>query len=558
MQPTEIIELTDVWTDEIDLQETEGGAPDELDILIDSPTEENAPAGSSSEAKTFRVTFNAPSWSRTNLTDETLGTVWAWLTDQAKTYQFNKRVQAALVFVDTLMHFGFPPEQLLVARLDAEAEIDETVLRFTGNSVHVTPIRSGGESAFAAARDEENQSHYLPAGESFTLPLPARISDKLNLLRDDVVDEGKFFYELFGEKSRSGAKKLVNRILKPFEVLIGEKVTAEKIARSVRAILREQGNLTDLEIALVSGEIPQRTASQMFYTNYEVKTLQSRYLAGIKELIKAVVQAGHPYVEHLNLEKAEYVWSKNYPPQSFVADDFSHVGSPFVPNIEEFSNYLNGLKREAEKTSDFILRYNRHAAYAALAIMTLAGLRPLELSYLTADHLNLNSLRPSIAVTAKINRKHTEWRTVSITPELAEILRAYKRAADEMRYNPKLLTEYSRADIDNKIGDAFFFFMRRTFSPVKLSTRILGEVLRENSYLDYLPFPWKLNAPRHLYRTTATKLEIPEKIINSLMGHQTTGAESLGLFSADNRADEYPYAAHISAEISQLLDLNYD
>jgi len=568
--PESIVE-EDAWTDEINVQKEEGAGPDEFELLTEYPTVETSPSGSSSESSAFRVIYNEASWGKSHLTDETLGVVWAWLQTQFIVNSENDsqlvKAQASLLFFELILHFGFPPNNLLNSRIDIEVPApdkseDVRLLQIDETSISVRPVRAGGDKAFAAAVIEEDTSHYMPNGQILTLPLPALVSIRLRSICSAYDSQKAIsFYELLGEKSAARAKKALKKTLKPLESILGETVSVEKIAKSVRTLLREQGNLTDLEIALLSGEIPRRTASQMFYTNYSVAGVTCRYLKALRELIKSIVENSREYVAHLKLDPIIYIWSQNYSPiHNFDSESlqFARVGSPFVANPVEFSIYLNGLKREIKKTSDFVLRHNRHTASAALVLMTLTGLRPLELLSLTAQHMNLDAEKPTMAVIAKINQKHSEWRTLELAPEAAGILRNYQIAAAQTRRHPKLLTEYKSAEINARIGDSFFFYLRRTLSPVKFSTRRLGELVRDHSYLEYEPFPWKLNAPRHLYRTTACELQVPEKIINSLMGHQTMGMESLGLFSAEDRSNESIWGAKISAELSKILNLNYD
>lgn len=237
----------------------------------------------------------------------------------------------------------------------------------------------------------------------------------------------------------------------------------------------------------------------------------------------------------------------------------ARVGSPFVPVPEKFADYLNNLFAAANETGDFVLRHNRTTALAALSLMTLTGLRPMELSFITHRHLNLSFGSPTVLpVIAKINQRHTEWRALEIAPEVVDVLRAYQSFSLETRRAAYLLTEFTGAEIDARLGDNLFFYLRRSLAPVKITTRGLAELVKDYSYLELPRYLWRLNSPRHLYRTTAaTELGVPERIINSLLGHQSSGAESLGLYSAYDRSEEAFYSREISRCISEKLNLTY-
>jgi hypothetical protein len=50
-------------------------------------------------------------------------------------------------------------------------------------------------------------------------------------------------------------------------------------------------------------------------------------------------------------------------------------------------------------------------------------------------------------------------------------------------------------------------------------------------------------------------MRVPEKILNYLMGHQTTGLEEIGQFSAADYNEAAQYAALISERIREILEI---
>lgn len=134
----------------------------------------------------------------------------------------------------------------------------------------------------------------------------------------------------------------------------------------------------------------------------------------------------------------------------------------------------------------------------------------------------------------------------------------YQSFSLRTRRDSYFLTEFSRAEIDARLGDALFFYLRRSLAPVKIITDGLLELVKDYSYLELPPYPWQLNSARHFYRTTAVnELGVPERIVNALLGHQSTGVESLGLYSSYDRFDEAIFACEISRCIWNKLGLDY-
>lgn len=590
--PDSIAKRADVWADELGKEIVEGAAPGEFDFDDELVAEEIAPQGSAAESKPFRVTHEEMSWGRTRLTDEMLGVVWAWLKTQAARKPESLEWTATLAFIELLILFGYPPEFLLTAevaerRREERFENSESIANGSGERklkvsnriesapvlvyeygfMRIRPVRPGKKSAFGLPLEENEEENYLASSCNYIVPLPDAITSSLNKLiaaGDDSTDErSNLLFSFFSESSGRTVhltEKYLNRILKALGESINEKITVEKLAKSARTLLREDGTLSNLQIALMSGEIRYGVASSMFYSNFKVLDLLKKYTRSIERVLSNLSIESREFIERydrLEINPLEPSSVEDYLIDLSKVDANARVGSPFVFKSEKFADYLKNLYAGAQETSDFVLRHNRMTAFAALSLMVLTGIRPLELSFITDGSLNLSSSRPTLSVIAKINQKHTEWRTLEISTEAAELLQSYQSFSLATRRDSYLLTEFTRSEIDARLGNSLFFYLRRSLSPVRLTTDGLSELVRNLSYLELPRYPWRLNSPRHFYRTTTMEIDVPEKIVNSLLGHQTTGSESLGLFSAYDRLEEISCAGSISGYIWNKLNMNY-
>lgn len=581
--PAERLENEAAWMDEIAFEIEEGGAPDEL-FDVNSPTKEDSPDGTSSESQPFRLLFDHAPWGRGNLTEETIGVVWSWLITQAQAKPQNLLIQHLLLFVELLIHHGFQTGNLLKAKytLNSFPDSEKEAIQIAPKSLYLAPKRGTQASAFGAPLPAESQDYYLPSQTGFEIPLPQRLIDLINDIEKLSIKSSGSLYFTESKKNQSPKtiKKNFNELLKPIGEILGDKITIEKIARSIRALLREQGKLTELETAILSTEVPHRIISPSFYTNVSIKDLVSRFREAITVNTESIVNTSWDYVRHLKLpelsindkqaECSNCEKGKNEQEISLIEnlnlcahtdDSVSksndlRLGSPFVPRSDKYGAYLNNLKSLSRNSRDFVLNHNRRTAVAVLSLMTLTGLRPLEISSIEKRHFTQSGNKHSLTVLAKLNQKHTEWRQLPLSSIAAKILRDHIQFSAVSVNNPQLTSRIFQPVIRERIGQSVFYYFRKNYIPIALTTQSLYQLLKNNSYLEYELFPWKLNSPRHLYRTIANDMRVPEKIINRLMGHQTTGLEAIGQFSADDYNHAAQYVQKISEKICEAL--NYE
>ena len=285
-----------------------------------------------------------------------------------------------LLFVELLIHYGFQNRQLLNATyLQSPGDYKESGnLTITDNEIFIRPRRPGDKPAFAQALliEEEKKEFYLPSRQSFALPLPAPLVKRIKEIKDisAKIDGDLFFGETGNSYDSSETGKTYNKILKPLNESLNEKITIEKIARSARTLLREGGSLTQLGIALLSSEVPRRTESPMFYTNIKVFGLIRRYESAVGKHINKIIKNSRNFAAHLQLVPLTKCAAKGEIPGAVENSlgSISYKGkdpgldSPFVPHPERLGSYLKGLKTLSEKKSDFVIDHNRKTAYAAL------------------------------------------------------------------------------------------------------------------------------------------------------------------------------------------------
>lgn len=555
---SEQIPQKDFWKEEIDLQIAEGADEEEFILAENSPIEETSPVGSSSESRAFRLTLYQPTWEKNHLTEEVLGVTWAWLKEKSETNASDIHFRTLLLFFELQIYFGFSAKSLVKAKFcktDKNFLLDCNLV-ITRNSILIKPVRENGERPFAAPLLEKTDI-YEPSNSTFEVLTPINIGKYINLLFQLKGDEF-FFYQLFNQKDSVSALKQINILFKPLNDLINERITLNKVSKSIKSLLYEAKILTDLEINFLSGEIPRHCASPMFYTNFEVEPLFQRKEVAINEVIKSIIKNSSSFIKQLNLPKLEI--DLNELPGIIENESFpsQRIGSPFVPKPIKFGSYLRGLAEETTKTKKLILKHNRRTALSALLLMLQTGIRPLELFSISNHLINVTERQSKLTIIAKINQKHSEWRVLEISDFAIRILRRYQQFREQTLSNLEFNTRISRGKVNNLLGERLFFFLRNTFTPVSLSTRGLGQLLREESFLEFSPFDWKLNAPRHLYRTTSQKIGVPEKVINALLGHQTVGYEALGLYSAQDRTEQRKYAEIISKEINHQLSITWE
>lgn len=579
--PAELLEKETAWMDEVSFQIEEGGSPDEL-YDISSPTIEDSPKGTSAESQPFRLLFDQPTWGRGNLTSETIGTVWSWLVKETQLKPQDSAVQHLLVFAELLIYHGFQVSNLLKAKfsLNPSFNAENEAIQISQQALYLAPKRGTQAAAFASPLTAL-KDYYLPSQTGFEFSFAQKILERVQKIeKASLKTDGMLYFAELKKKNQLPKEigKNFNKLLKPLEEILGEKITIEKIARSIRALFREQGKLSNLETAILSTEVPHRIISPSFYTNVLIENLTSRFQEAIAVNIENIINASQDYIRHLKLPELtnndkpiKYYCTENKDLFSDGIEDIGfsdqtnnsasksedlRLGSPFVPRIEKYDAYLNELKTLSRQSTNFILDHNRRTAVAVLSLMTLTGLRPLEISAIEKKHFTQTGNIPSLTVIAKLNQKHAEWRQLPLSLTAAEILREYIEFSAKSISNPELTSRLFQPAIRERIGQNVFYYFRKNYVPVALSTKSLYQLLNQGSYLEYEKFLWKLNSPRHLYRTTANEMRVPEKIINRLMGHQTTGLEAIGQFSADDYNLAADYVQLISEKICEVL--NYE
>lgn len=591
----------DIWTDRAQQQIEEGAAPAEFEAASELPRERLAVEGSAANSFALQPPNQTPSWAKSRLTAEILGVVLSWLESRARLSPENRFRQSILNFARLQILYGFSVSTLLDARFSAKwtarkstsgnkgkkgKSKSEPIILYKNGIFTVRPSRQDGNSILAKAQTDKDV--YENSGFDFDLVVPPPECESFDFshrLPDDVEDganQKTFASEtldnLFIVPAQSGKgwqpliEKMVNSELKELsselrKVIPAEsKITAARIGASAATLLREHG-LNELIAALVSGEIPRHLASQPFYTNLTEGEIRAPHYAALTSVLSEIEQRSISLREKLNLTASFEAFSANHtvtftdnaadsPAISNFVPAEKRFGSPFVPRVVPLRGWLSDLRKSIGSPGKRRLTFNRFTAYSLLHLFLLTGMRPLEINALTARDASLGRSEPTLALLAKLNKSFQEWRTLELAPQAARQLAVYMEVADAEKTEVFERAGLSREQIEKRIGGAIFFYLRSDYTPTPLKWGGLKKFLSSEA-LGLSPFLWETNSPRHLYRTTAMRLGLTDKIIDALLGHATRGAEALGVLSVHDRLEEREAAERLAGHLENELELLY-
>lgn len=596
--------LEDVWADQARQQIREGAAPAEFEAAAEQlPRERQAVEGSAANSFALQPPNQTPSWAKSRLTAEILGVTLSWLESRARVSPENRFRQSILTFVKLQIFYGFSASTLLDARFSAKwtsrqntvgkgggkrKSIFEPIVLYQNGVFTVRPSRQDGNSILAARQTDKTV--YEDSGFDFGLLVPpsAKASfDFSHRLPDEAAPDAPnrrtFAAEnldnLFITTTQNGkgwqplTEKMVNEELKMLNSELSEvipaasKITAARIGTSAATLLREHG-LNELIAVIVCGEIPRHLASQPFYTNLTEREIHVPHRVALNSVLSDLEQESALLCEKLNLTANSDVLDDSlYASFTGNATTYSsgdsnslsenkRFGSPFVPRVAPLRKWLSDLRKSINLPDERRLLFNRFTAYSLLHLFLLSGMRPLEINHLTVADASLNSIEPTLALLAKLNKSFQEWRTLELASSAARQLAVYIEIAETAKNEVFERAGLSREQIEKKIGGAIFFYLRRDYTPVPLKWRGLKSFFSGGA-LGLPPFLWETNSPRHLYRTTAMRLGLTDNIIDALLGHATRGAEALGVLSVHDRRAEREAAEQLAAHLENELELLY-
>lgn len=596
--------LEDVWADQARQQIREGAAPAEFEAAAEQlPRERQAVEGSAANSFALQPPNQTPSWAKSRLTAEMLGVTLSWLESRARVSPEDRFRRSILTFVKLQIFYGFSASTLLDARVSAKwtarqntvgkkdekgKSSPEPIVLYKNGVFTVRPSRQDGNSILATRQTDKTV--YEDSGFDFDLFVPPSAKESFDFSHRqaddtaaDAASRKTFAAEsldnLFIVPAENGkgwqplTEKVVNEELKMLNnelsqvIPAASKVTAARIGTSAATLLREHG-LNELIAALVCGEIPRHLASQPFYTNLTEREIRASHRTALNSVLSEMEKKSVPLREKLNLTADSDVLDDSLyasftgnaaaysPADSNSVSGNKRFGSPFVPRVAPLRSWLGDLRKSINLPDERRLLFNRLTAYSLLHLFLLSGMRPLEINHLTVADASLNSIEPTLALLAKLNKSFQEWRTLELAPPAARQLAVYTEFAEAAKTEVFERARFSREQIEKKIGGAIFFYLRRDYTPVPLKWRGLKSFFSGGA-LGLPPFLWETNSPRHLYRTTAMRLGLTDKIIDALLGHATRGAESLGVLSVHNRRAEREAAEQLAAHLENELELLY-
>jgi hypothetical protein len=287
----------------------------------------------------------------------------------------------------------------------------------------------------------------------------------------------------------------------------------------------------------VRGEVPRHLASQAHYTNELIADIAHAHEKAYRRVYEHLRERSRALIEHLKLVPLTIEDSPENMAASTVktmtpiqAADERRIGSPFVPQRETLRDYLSDLRSSIGETTDWRLGFNRLTVYTALTLMFLTGIRPIELKWLNHARLHLNNAAGMLAVKAKFNQHHREWRSLELPMLVTQQLSIYRTYAEKVL--DRLSRNYGRSpsEVEAHLKGALLFFISKGFLPRPVTTGALRAYL-QGTELELVAYERRLTCGRHLYRTTAMNQRHNSAIIDLLIGHTTRGREALGMFS---------------------------
>jgi integrase len=555
----------------------EGASPYEFTPLPTPSDILSLRAGLRERSYLFRPLGWTPVWQSNVLTQETLGTILAYLINNTPIERMEAIQLGVLCFIVVQIHFGFSGDRLAEAKLGhsscggSSKELSRLAYNKEHGTFQIYPEGHDGDAVFANAGIHTN-APYLSGAESLKLIAPQLIKWLLNRFLSLTERANDRLFAFFTNDGLSVVLDpvTINQRLKPLKEILSQKVDVNRIGRSAVLHLATYGKveqhrtLDELIIAFVSGFIPRHLAAQAHYVNLSIRRIQIDYSHAVQSTFERLCEVSRGQSETLGFEGLSRL-KQFCPPYPVTGGSSMHTveeryGSPFVPQTEDVRAYLGILRKSLEASPDRYLRFNQLTAYVALALMFVSGMRPIEVALLTDDRIWLlqDGSEGLICAKSKPNREYDEWRAVVIPSPFGSLFKTYRLEAArmlELMYEEGLQVGSVQQDFN---GSFFFFIVGQRRKVVRLTTQTLRSLLREGpgGELKMGSFLWRLNSPRHLYGTTALQMGFPRRIIDELMGHQTRGREMLGRYSLSFLTELKHAAQRISETIAEQLNIS--
>jgi integrase len=564
------------WAEAKAIEIEEGGSLHEYSPSLPPSTILSLRAGLSERARLFIPLSRIPIWHSSVLTQEVLGAILAYIVNRTAIEDMDVYQLGILCFVTTQIHFGFSADRLSQAEIGDSSflALDRKpvplMYKPEQGSFEIYPQGHDGNPVFGHVHLHRD-GPYLPSAHSFSITVPSLIRSLLAhfLSLAPRVDNRLFTFSGKDGQPVSINRAVINEHLQPLKRRTGEKIDANRIGRSALIHLMAYSKnvpgkpLDELVAAFISGFIPRQWAAQAHYVNLSISEIQADYFQAIQASFARLCAVSRLQIESLGLGGQncldQFLLSDPLATDPTAQSSETRFGSPFVLRQEYARHYLHTLRGSLEDRTDPYLRFNRLTAYIALAMMWLTGMRPVELAFLTEEHIwpSRDDSEAMLCLRSKPNKHYEEWRTLLLSSPFGSLLKTYRKEVVSL-FELLWKEGCNLFDLKQCRGNSLFFFIighRRKLVP--LSTTWLRTVLRESSetHLGLPPFLGRMNSPRHFFSSTAVSLGLPRRIVDVLMGHQTRGREVLGRYSLMHFSEVLQAARHISGVIARQLDI---
>jgi hypothetical protein len=532
---------------EVAEQLEEGAAPAEFEPAESAP---ELPAVGTVWKPAARVLARDDAeWLASAHTPETLALVMRRL--EAAARGGDQVATAALALVIALVQLGARVVDLLDATIEDRAGVgDAGSIRYDPATACfvISPAGSGSQAPFSKA--PEATDAYEPTEARLWIPASAAFADLVLRMHSRAPKSAAPLFVVAAAQAqapRDFTYADLRSTLAAYDEAANEKLSPARTERACERLLRRSG-LCPVAAAFVRGRVPRHTAAQGHYTRFDAARFEHRYLEALAEAGRALDTSGGPVAEALERAPSHILAPGPFTCSARDRGARGGYGSPLVPRREALAEWLDGLRAAAEAADDARVRHNCEMAYVAIAWMCLTGLRPDEMCRLTTARIAFEVRSPSVSVVAKANRRFDEWRSIACPRAAAALVERARRAH-------ALVERTADVNADSAdVPDTFVRMVRRDGAIRPLTVAQLGHFLRYGSERGTDPFRWKLNAPRHLYRTVAVdELGVPDEHVDALLGHATSGREALGVTSLVDARVTASWAERVSRHIACAL-----
>lgn len=313
------------------------------------------------------------------------------------------------------------------------------------------------------------------------------------------------------------------------------KITPELVSRSFFPFFTGRYGLDPVIASYISGIVRRQERAQVFYTCISEEKVWKNHADAF---------------EKFNTERRGWEIESDRP--MYLESAERSYGSRCVPHtahLQIFFKKMYGQLTAAEFKGIHGLRsyHNLYTTYTYLALQFATGLRPLRDPGLNA----LNIMGDYLHIHDKSRRIASESRVLPLPETILYLLREIQEGNNRVIQQLQSMASF---DYEKylELDRPLFFFINEDNTPEPVSPKRLSAVLDRYPGIGNL-YTFPSNAPRHYLRTKLFKKDVSRDLVDSIIGHHSSGREFLNIVStkrlSDLKALALPYIQEILDEI---------